>query len=210
MPYTCDVCGRSDFKTPAALGSHKRSFNCSSEASFQQDAEPPQKKGKVLDEAGPADGREGRRAGAAAVGADQPLADDGQQRMEVPADMIVQEIGEGAGPSGQDHVGGDRAQPSAAGGSYFSDPVENPEASRFPEMNNEVRETLKLVEFIRHCRNNVGLSQEDTRSLIDLLFYKDFDLSKVKVRTPQDIKKFEEKVLFSQDDVSQCCLTASL
>lgn len=156
-----------------------------------------------MHEAGPADGWKEPRAGAAAVGAEQPSAVSAQQRVEEPTDRTAHDTEGGVGPSNQGRASGDGGQPgSPAGGSFFSDPVENPEASRFPKMNDEVRETLKLIEFIRHCRNNVGLPKEDVRKLIDLLFYKDFDLSKVKVRSPEDIQKFEEKVLFSRDDVS--------
>lgn len=186
MPHKCSACGR-EFTTPASLGIHRESFACPGQW-VRHDTGPSNRAApadellrdlSIAEEAGPSQAPE------------EPHGSK-RQRVELPKEREGQR---GAAAPVEDH-GAQQAQ--TAGGSYFSGPIEDPERSRFPEMDDEIRETLKILQFVRRCRNNVGLSGQDTRSLMNLLFFQDLDTSKVEARTPAALKKFEERVLFKE------------
>ncbi|GAQ89262.1 hypothetical protein KFL_005040060 [Klebsormidium nitens] len=186
MPHKCAACGR-EFPTPASLGSHRESFACPGQW-VRHEAGPSTK-------AAPAEELLRDLSIAEEAGPSQALAEphgSKRQRVELPEER------EGQGAASVEDHGAHQAH--SAGGSFFSDPVEDPEKSRFPQLDDEIRETLKILQFVRRCRNNVGLSEQDTRSLMNLLFFQDLDASKVKARTPAALKKFEERVLFKESD----------
>ena len=65
--------------------------------------------------------------------------------------------------------------------------------------------TFHVVNFVRNCKNEQGLSRQDIQALLDLLLDNRFDPKTLTVRNPDDIEKYEEKELYPSSDV--CCLT---
>lgn len=63
--------------------------------------------------------------------------------------------------------------------------------------------TFHLISFIRNCKNKQGLSRQDIKALLDLLFDDRFDPKVVTVRSVDDIEKYEEKELYPIADVSK-------
>ncbi|KAG0595978.1 hypothetical protein M758_UG213700 [Ceratodon purpureus] len=57
-----------------------------------------------------------------------------------------------------------------------------------------------LVNFIRNCKNKEGLSREDMKALLDLLWDNRFDPKALTIRSPDDVGKYEEKELYSSSD----------
>jgi len=63
--------------------------------------------------------------------------------------------------------------------------------------------TFHLISFIRNCKNKQGLSRQDIKVLLDLLFDDCFDPKAVTVRSLDDIEKYKEKELYPIADVSK-------
>ena len=60
--------------------------------------------------------------------------------------------------------------------------------------------TNHLVYFIRNCRNKMGLTENDTNALLELLHHPLFDISTVPFRNAGDLSRYEGE-LYKQEQV---------
>jgi len=60
--------------------------------------------------------------------------------------------------------------------------------------------TNHLVYFIRNCRNKMGLTENDTNALLELLLHPLFDMSTVPFRNVGDLSRYEGE-LYKQEEV---------
>ena len=58
---------------------------------------------------------------------------------------------------------------------------------------------LQLIQFIKICRNLMGLLRADTNSVLFTLFHLSFKMEEVTLRNWQDIEKYEAKKYDDQD-----------
>lgn len=212
MTIVCPDCGALGFANRQALGSH-RSSKCPGKLAAPKRKESSQQ--RLSEEALSQNGSNAaaKRArvdlpkdratplGAAVELASQPPAQPASNAAVEAEDDGGFDCGAAADPD----AGAQPPHESFAEGATFLPAVEEPERVRFPELSAELKDTLKLLEFIRGCRNRVGLSAEDTNRLLGLL-HSDFKPANVKFQNAREMKKFEEEMVFREEDVSACCL----
>ena len=58
---------------------------------------------------------------------------------------------------------------------------------------------LQLIQFIRTCRNSMGLSRAHTNSLLSTLFHPSFKMEEVTLRNWQGVEKYEATKYDDQD-----------
>lgn len=193
--FVCPKCLRTCFTTPQALGSHKAT--CSGIR-----LQPRKKRRQIEHLSGNVSGADAATPVSSGEGGQAHSYKEEQtgagQRIDEPA---IQP------PDQRDPPGGsacDLASESSqhecfTQADFFYPAVSDPEETRIPQ---ELKDTVRVVEFVRSCLNFQGLPAKDVTSLLQM-FHSDFNAKNVHAANASELRKFEEEKLhFRKEDVS--------